>query len=126
MNDAVRKILLQSGMNVDKTLERFGDCEELFMRYLLHFPEDPAMGELEKALKAGDAEAMMNAVHTLKGVSGNLGLQQLYESASWMVATLRTNPNVRATQLMVNVQRDYNHALQTIEKVQRYQSEHSA
>lgn len=126
MNDAIREILLQSGMDVDKTLERFGDCEELFMRYLLRFPEDPAIGELQRALKASDAETMMNAAHTLKGVSGHLGLRQLYESASWMVATLRTNPNVRATQLMANVQRDYDHALQTIEKVRRCLSEHSA
>ena len=39
------------------------------------------MDKLEAAMAAGDAEGAFMAAHTLKGVSQNLGFDNLYEPA---------------------------------------------
>ena len=53
---------------------RFGGNEALLLKYLRRFPSDPNYADLESALLRGDGEALRAACHTLKGVSGTLGL----------------------------------------------------
>lgn len=47
--------------------------EEMLARFALKFLDDESMDKLEAAMAAGDAEGAFMAVHTLKGVSQNLG-----------------------------------------------------
>lgn len=55
--------------------------EEMLARFALKFLDDESMDKLEAAMAAGDVEGAFMAVHTLKGVSQNLGFDNLYEPA---------------------------------------------
>ncbi len=91
MEQAVKAALEAGGMEVDATLARFGGNEALLLKYLRRFPGDPSFAALEDALPCGNGEALRTACHTLKGVSGTLGLMPLYNAASDMMAALRAN-----------------------------------
>lgn len=74
MREAYEKI----GANYDDACARLmGD--EMLARFALKFLDDESMDKLEAAMAAGDAESAFMAAHTLKGVSQNLGFDNLYE-----------------------------------------------
>ena len=75
-----------------------GDCaqvekrlssEALVRRFLAKFLDDGSFSELCIAMEDGDRHKAFRAAHTLKGVSGNLGLDRLYSSASQLADVLR-------------------------------------
>lgn len=68
--------------------------EEMLARFALKFLDDECMERLEAALAAGDAEGAFMAVHTLKGVSQNLGFDNLYKSAVVVTEALRNADTV--------------------------------
>ena len=82
MREAYEKI----GANYDDACARLMG-EEMLARFALKFLDDESMDKLEAAMAAGDAEGAFMAAHTLKGVSQNLGFDNLYEPA--VVVTLR-------------------------------------
>ncbi|MCQ2083622.1 MAG: Hpt domain-containing protein [Bacteroidaceae bacterium] len=63
--------------------------EKLLLRFLQKFPEDPSMQLLRDAVNKDDIENSFRSVHTLKGVSGNLGLTALYNAAVNLTEQLR-------------------------------------
>ena len=63
--------------------------EEMLARFALKFLDDESMDKLEAAMAAGDAEGAFMAAHTLKGVSQNLGFDNLYEPAVVVTEALR-------------------------------------
>ena len=76
MREAYEKI----GANYDDACARLMGGEML-ARFALKFLDDESMDKLEAAMAAGDAEGAFMAAHTLKGVSQNLGFDNLYEPA---------------------------------------------
>ena len=79
--------------------------EEMLARFALKFLDDESMDKLEAAMAAGDAEGAFMAVHTLKGVSQNLGFDNLYEPAVVVTEALCSADTVDGA-------RDGMHALQ--------------
>lgn len=61
----------------------------LIARFLAKFPDDGSFSALCRAMEAGDRAQAFRAAHTLKGVSGNLGFDRLYNSAARLTALLR-------------------------------------
>ncbi len=115
MDQATRTLLKETGMDVDDTLARFGGNEALLMKYVRRFPADPSFAALEQALQSGDHEATQTACHTLKGVSGTLGLQSLYVACAELMADLRTrNQAVPMPARVQSVKVAYRQALDTV------------
>ena len=84
MREAYEKI----GANYDDACARLmGD--EMLARFALKFLDDESMDKLEVAMVAGDAKGAFMAAHTLKGVSQNLGFDNLYEPAVVVTEALR-------------------------------------
>ena len=84
MREAYEKI----GANYDDACARLmGD--EMLARFALKFLDDESMDKLEVAMAAGDAKGAFMAAHTLKGVSQNLGFDNLYEPAVVVTEALR-------------------------------------
>ena len=81
------------GVDLAVTLDRFIDDEELYVSCLETFQAETGFGDLRNALDAGDYAAAFDAAHTLKGVTGNLGLTPLFEVVCGMVETLRSGEN---------------------------------
>lgn len=77
------------GADTDGALERFVGDETFYEDCFRMFLKDPGFAELEKAMAVGDISAAFKAAHTLKGVSGNLGLTPLYRAVCALVEPLR-------------------------------------
>jgi two-component system, sensor histidine kinase and response regulator len=69
--------------NMGETLERLGGDEKLFHEVIEIFLDDVPkhMAGLQRAIAAGDAEAVEGAAHTLKGELGYLGISEVSQKA---------------------------------------------
>lgn len=77
------------GADYETTMKRFSGNETLYFKILNMLFRDPNLEKLGVALGRLDMKAAFDAAHTLKGVSGNLGLTPLYEAVSLIVEPLR-------------------------------------
>lgn len=84
MREAYEKI----GVDYDGACVRLMG-QEMLVRFALKFLDDESMDKLEVAMAAGDAKSAFMAVHTLKGLSQNLGFDNLYEPAVVVTEALR-------------------------------------
>ena len=81
--------LRNAGVDTDGALRRFSGNTALYEKFLFKFPADENFAKITPALQAGDWEGALTAAHTLKGVSGNLGMDRLYRACAETVALLR-------------------------------------
>lgn len=79
------------GCDTATAMKRFLGNEELYLRFLDKFLEDPSFGGIAPAMQANDNEAYFESVHTLKGVAGNLSLTPVYELTCYMVDKYRAD-----------------------------------
>ena len=78
------------GCDVDGALSRlFSGDEKFYAKMLAKLPENTAMARMRTALDAGDANALFEASHELKGVYANLGITPLYEPCREIVEIAR-------------------------------------
>ena len=84
-----RDILTKAGIDYEKGLSRYLDDAEFYEEVLIGFEEEDAFERAEKYFEAGDANGLLNAVHELKGVAGNVEMTELYKSSSEVVALIR-------------------------------------
>ena len=95
-----KMILVNAGIDYDGGLKRCLNDTSLYERVLCKFPGDKSYSKIVEALESADAKAAFEAAHTLKGVSANLGLTDLYDSVFPLVEELRNEFNyVRAEQI---------------------------
>lgn len=84
------KILFEEyGGDYEATMRRFMGNEALYVKILSKLPTDPNLQNLRDALHQGNISDAFEAAHTLKGVSGNLGLTPLYDAVCAIVEPLR-------------------------------------
>ena len=100
MEEEKRTRLLQVGVDIDGGLERFMDNEALFLKCLRRFPTDTSFQQLEEALSAGDLQAAFVAAHTLKGVSGNLSLDAVFQASLPVVEALRCDNRIAQREIL--------------------------
>ena len=116
MQSSQLEILTGYGMDVTSTIARFGGNEGLMMRFLTGFPNDKTMQSLRDAVAAGDREAMKVAAHSLKGLTGNLGLTPLFEASTELMNTLRQSDD-DVTGLYEAVCREYDKAVEVLASI---------
>ncbi|MCI2068058.1 MAG: Hpt domain-containing protein [Bacilli bacterium] len=90
--------------------------EALYVKFLKKFPMDASFPLIKPAFDKGDLEAAFEAAHTVKGVSGNLGLTRLYKATSNTVALLRAQEKDKAVESYQEIADSYAEAVKTIEK----------
>ena len=91
MTEESKRKLTEFGVDVDGTLERMLGNEALFERVLKKFISDDSYPLLVETLASGDYESAFRHAHTLKGVTGNLGIDALMEAAIVVVEKLRVH-----------------------------------
>jgi HPt (histidine-containing phosphotransfer) domain-containing protein len=84
-----REYLMSLGIDYDDAMNRFMGNSELFENFLKSFKDDTSYAQLVKALEAKDVDAAFNAAHSLKGLSGNLSMKDLYNHVCVLVEELR-------------------------------------
>lgn len=65
-------------IDIKGSLARFGNMESFYVKYLKKFIEDRSFDSLTEGIEEGNKEKIKDGAHTLKGVTGNLGLTKLY------------------------------------------------
>lgn len=89
MKEEVLDILKENGADVDNSLKRFMGNRGLYEKFLLKFPGDQNMSGLRECMKNQNYEEAFKFVHTLKGVSANLGLNPIQNLSSQMTELMR-------------------------------------
>lgn len=86
-----KELLTQAGIDVNDGIRRFNDKEDLYERFLFTFPKDVNYYTMCEAISKGDAEQAFQAANALKGITGNLSLNQLYNHIIPLVDSLKKN-----------------------------------
>lgn len=85
------ELLAQIGVDAEATVARLGGMEEILKRFILKFPQDPTFSALAKAYDSRDMEALGRHVHTLKGLTANLGIEPLRQMCEEYLEGIRAN-----------------------------------
>jgi len=88
------------GADVDEALDRVMGDEDLYVMMLGMFLSSVAENPIApEDFSAGDLEELTKRVHTLKGVTGNLGLTPLFNSYTASLGLLRAGDGKGAKEI---------------------------
>lgn len=90
--------------------------EERIKKFVLRFLDDPTFRALCEAKGREDYEAVFREIHTLKGVSQNLGFAKLYQASFAMTEAVRGGIKLEDESLFDAVQLEYGRTLAAIEE----------
>ena len=105
------------GANYNEALSRLMS-EGLVSRFVKKFPTDPTMQALRSAIAEGKIEESFRAVHTLKGVAGNLAFTKMYQAAWNLTEQLRPRRDQADPALMEILEAEYAKTIAKIEELQ--------
>lgn len=77
------------GMDVDGALRRFSGKQTILLKYVRQLPNDPSHRNFCTAMEAKDYAQAESAIHMLKGVSSNLGFDEISRLANSILTDLR-------------------------------------
>lgn len=101
------EILRSGGIDVTDALNRFSGSSELFEKYINRFIGEKSYTELVVSMEKKDYAAAENAVHSLKGVTGSLGMKDLFESSCALLAAFRDKKEVQYLPLFDEIEVKY-------------------
>lgn len=100
MTEQFKNQLQGAGVDVKGALNRFMNNEGLYERFLRKFPADTSYQNLLTSIENSDYEEAFRAAHTLKGVAGNLGFDNLLTYIVPLVEVFRDkNSDIPADQI---------------------------
>ena len=116
MDKFVQTELEGAGVNVEETLRRFMNNEMLMIKFLRKFVDDENMNKLRTLIADKHYNEVLPVAHTLKGVSGNLGLIKLYEIFSRMCQDCRNDQYEDLDGLFAQAEANYSKVVEAIKK----------
>ena len=84
-----KKFLEEKGFDVDGTMKRFLNNENLYLKCLRKFLDDASYDKLKEAYEKGNCKEAFEGAHTMKGFVSNLGINEMYHLLIPMVEKLR-------------------------------------
>lgn len=69
------------------------------------------INELKKSYESGDSESVLHLSHTIKGSSGNIGLQKIYTLSHELEQGLRENTNPDVASLIIKIESAYTESI---------------
>jgi HPt (histidine-containing phosphotransfer) domain-containing protein len=109
----VREFYDKINGSYDEFLGRVG-TEERAKKYIRMFTMDPTFSELNSSIEANDIPTAFRAVHTLKGLSANLALTDLYNASVVLTEILRNYNGEDYTDALAGVREKYNNIVEAI------------
>lgn len=105
--EIARQLAETGGVDLDISLDRFMNNEALYKKFLLKFLEDRSYADLQENLSNNRVEASFASAHTLKGLSGNLGLEKMFRLLIPMAEALRNGKMEEARRHWPDVSAQY-------------------
>ncbi len=116
-----RGILLEAGIDEQKGIRQFAGNEQIYRKYLYEFPDYTYFAVLKDALSQQNAKEAFQAAHALKGIAGNLGMEQFHEKMAPLVEDLRGKADLStASTRMEGVEKQYSRMVEVIQSVRNY------
>lgn len=84
------------GIDYNEGVKRFSGNAAIYEKFLLKFLDDTTFEELDQAMQNRDYGTAFSAAHTLKGVTGNLSMNRLYEELVAFVEMLRNSTDLES------------------------------
>lgn len=116
MSDYLDK-LSANGVDVSGTMERFMNNEDLYKRILKKFTSDTSFADAVRAKEEGNDEETQMHIHTLKGVSANLGLTPIFAITDEMMQHFRSGAPQAAYDLFGPLEEKYQQLMHLIEEI---------
>ena len=82
--------LAELGVDTDGTISRFVGNEDIYAKFLTGYIAEERMPDIYKALAEKNTDELIMKTHKLKGVSGNLGMTEIYDLAEEAISLLRS------------------------------------
>ena len=118
MNEALKQELITWGIDWPDVSARFLGNEDLVIKFMMKFLNDKSMDELTEYLAAGDAENAFKAIHTLKGVSGNLSMKAIHDDVWSLTEILRAGSLDGAQEKYDRIKVKYDDLIRILRKYQ--------
>lgn len=118
MNDELKQELCSWGIDWPDVSARFMGNDDLVIKFMLKFADDQSMEELTAALANGDTENAFKAIHTLKGVAGNLGMSVIHDDVCALTEILRVGSLDGAKEKYDRIKIKYDELIEIIAKYQ--------
>ena len=115
----IEECYAQMGADYTAVLGRLQSAA-LIQKFMLLFPKDPTYQELKQAIADQNGEDAFRAAHTLKGVSQNLGFDNLYQVSAELTELLRDRKQEGSEEKVQEVDAEYQ---KTIDAIQAFASE---
>jgi len=114
-----------NGFDVSSGLTRVGGNRRLYRNLLADFYRDyvNAAEQISDALAAGDRELARRLAHTIKGIAGNVGAQDLYDVSAGLEAVIRQDEADEFESRMSDFDRALKRALTSLEELSLDQEE---
>ena len=85
----IKDKLTAAGCNYSALVGRFMNMDKLAEKFLKKLPNDDNIAKFGEAAKAGDAQGLFTAAHTLKGLCGNLCIENILTEIDPIVEAAR-------------------------------------
>ena len=108
--------LENAGHKISEMVGRFAGNEMICITLVKKFPKDPNFELYVKQVRSGDYEEAEKSVHTLKGVSSNLGLTKITEITQLILNDIRAGQYDNLKELTNQLEISYHEAVKIIEK----------
>ncbi|MDE7095750.1 MAG: Hpt domain-containing protein [Anaeroplasmataceae bacterium] len=86
---SIKEFYNSINVNPEDVLHRFANNEAMLTKFLKKFLDDKTYLELTQAVESRDWEATFRTAHTLKGLAGNFGFQELFDLSAKVVERYR-------------------------------------
>lgn len=100
MDENIKNMLINAGVNVEEGVARFMGREVMYVKFLKKFFEDGVFAETVAAYKRGDLDGVFAGVHTLKGTAGNMSLTPIYRLSCDITEEIRNDRSSAAAELI--------------------------
>lgn len=107
MDENTQAKIVEAGVDVESALNRFMGRDDLLLRFLKKFGEDPNYELFKESMAEKKYEDAFKAAHSLKGVCGNLSLMSLFQTISKEVEFLRNQQYEEAEKMLPQVVEEY-------------------
>lgn len=102
------------GVNTEETLKRFAGNQGLWKHFVQKILQDNTFAQLEEAVAHQDYQEIRNLAHTLKGTSGNLGLQGLSDRCGNLITAIRQEQYDQIRQLFHSISESWHQMIDFI------------
>lgn len=115
--DAKAEKLASYGIDYEVGIDRFAGNVAMYEKFILRFPTETHLQDLQKTFNDQDFEKCAHIAHTLKGVVGNLSFGSYYEAVTKLEEALRENNLQEAEKLKNLVEQAHQQVLEGLKEL---------